>query len=295
MRRSTEVLAVILTASFFIASPSFAGAPGRVETVLAPAWLERNGKEGPLTPGTEIRNGDIVKTGSGSRAYLMLAEGSRVKLGEAARFEFHDSSLEPQGLFRGVFNVAAGAFRFTTGLLLKSREREVTIQIATATIGIRGTDVWGRATPDSELVALIEGKIELSRAGQSFLMEPMSLMDARRGEAGQLKRFDFATLQLLAAETEISSGRALRENGTWMLVHDGLTGQVQAIGLYDRLRAAGYPAQIRPVRTNIAGVGEWLYSVFIDRFATGEDATQTAIVLQKASGALFKPRKRGKS
>ena len=277
--RATLVFALSLAANFATASP------GKVEAVLAPAWLERDGQNQPLTPGTEIRNGDVVKTGSGSRAYLMLAEGSRVKLGETARFEFKDSSAEPQGMFRGVFNVAAGAFRFTTGLLQKARARDVTIRVATATIGIRGTDVWGRAAPDNELVALIEGKIELSRAGQTFQLAPMNFMSARQGEGGQVQRFDFATLQTLGAETEIASGSgAVRETGKWMLKQDGLTDQAQAFDVYDRLRAAGYPAQIRPTRGAAAGSGEWQYSVRVSGFDSGGEAAKVAGSLRNALG-----------
>lgn len=285
--RVALLLALSLSMTFATASP------GKVEAVLAPAWLERDGQNQPLTPGTEIRNGDVVKTGSGSRAYLMLAEGSRVKIGEAARFEFKDSSAEPKGLFRGVFNVAAGAFRFTTGLLQKTRGRDVTIRVATATIGIRGTDVWGSAAPDSELVALIEGKIELTRAGQTFQLAPMNLMAARQGESGQVQRFDFALLQTLAAQTDISSGDgAVSSNGQWMLKQDGMSEQAQAIALYDRLRVAGYPAQIRPSRSAAASGGEWQYSVRISGFASADEAGKVASSLKSIVGTQLTPYKR---
>ena len=291
-QRSVVAIGALVAALTVCAPSAMAASPGKVEAVLAPAWLERDGRDQPLTPGTEIKNGDVVKTGNGSRAYLMLAEGSRVKLGEAARFEFKDSSAEPQSMFRGVFNVAAGAFRFTTGLLQKARGRDVTIRMATATIGIRGTDVWGRAAPDSELVALIEGKIELSRAGQTFQLAPMNLMTARQGEGGQVQRFDFATLESLALQTEISpGGGAVSQTGKWMLKQDGLTDQAQAIAVYDRLRAAGYPTKIRPTRNAASGSGEWQYSVRISGFATGEEAAKVAGSLRNALGAQLTPHK----
>ena len=278
---------------FALAVASFsaiAATPGTVEAVVAPAWLERNGRDQPLTPGTAIRDGDVIKTGSGSRAYVMLAEGSRVKLGETARFEFKDSSVPPQGLFRGVFNVAAGAFRFTTGLVNKARGRDVTIRVATATIGIRGTDVWGRAAPDGELVALIEGKIELTRAGQSIQLAPMNFMTARHGEMAQVQRFDFAGLQTLAKETEIEAGAgSVSAAGKWMLKQYGLNNQAQALELHDRLRAAGYAAKIRPTRGGAADGSEWEYSVRIAGFASNDEATRVAAKLKTALGAQLTP------
>jgi FecR protein/SPOR domain len=283
-RSGLAISASLLTLSVSSFS-ALAGTPGKVEAVVAPAWLERNGLDQPLTPGIEIRDGDVVKTGTGSRAYLALAEGSRVKLGETARFEFKDSSTPPQGLFRGVFNVAKGAFRFTTGLVGKSRSRDVTIRVATATIGIRGTDVWGRAAPDSELVALIEGKIDLTRAGQSIQLAPMNFMLARQGEMAQVHRFDFAALQALAAETEIAAGAgALSASGKWVLKQNGMTNQGQALDLYDRIRAAGYPATIRPERA-AADAGEWQYSIRIAGFATNDEALRVAADLKSAIGA----------
>jgi hypothetical protein len=107
---------------------------------------------------------------TGARAYLMLAEGSRVKLGEAARFGLHTRSMQPQKTFRGALDVIAGAFRFTTGKLKKSVPRDVAIRVGTATIGIRGTDVWGKTDKDGDLVALLEGKHRITRAGQATEM-----------------------------------------------------------------------------------------------------------------------------
>ena len=124
-----------------------------------------------------------------------------------------------------------------------------------------------------------------------FSLEPMNYMLARRGETGQVKQFDFATLQGLAVETEITSDGAVRTSGTWILEQNGLVEQSQAIALYDRLRMAGYPAKLRPLRSNTASGGEWQYSVFIAGFATANDASQLAIALQKTTGAQLTPRR----
>ena len=280
----------------FIATLLILGAPlahataqGTVEAVQAPAWLERDGRSQPLNPGIEVKSGDVVRTGSGSRAYLMLAEGSRVKLGESAEFKIQFTDPEPKSIFRGAFDVVKGAFRFTTGLLAKARPREVTIRVATATIGIRGTDVWGRAGPDSDLVALIEGKIELERAGQQFQLLPMEFIAGRRGEAATVQRIDFAALQKLAAETEITQSGAMRSDGKWQLTHDAGSEQSQAIALYDRLRAAGYATRIRPVApatTDSTGSG-FRYVLHMNGFASSAEAELVADRVQNTIGVKF--------
>src|SRR5262245_66188123 len=53
-----------------------------VEGVQMPAWVERDGRRTALLPGMELRAGDQIYTGAGSRALVRLAEGSVVKLGE---------------------------------------------------------------------------------------------------------------------------------------------------------------------------------------------------------------------
>jgi hypothetical protein len=51
-----------------------------VEAVVSPAWVEHaGGAREPLVPGTVLRDGDRVLTGSGARALLRMAEGSAVK------------------------------------------------------------------------------------------------------------------------------------------------------------------------------------------------------------------------
>src|SRR5687767_14260093 len=58
---------------------AFAQSAAVVDGVQMPAWLERDGKRTPLAPGMELRAGDRVSTGDGSRVLLKLAEGSVVQ------------------------------------------------------------------------------------------------------------------------------------------------------------------------------------------------------------------------
>ena len=283
-------LSFFFAALVLCATSAWAVPPAVVEAVLAPAWLERDGRTQPLAPGTEIHNGDVLRTGGDARAYMLLAEGSRVKLGESAHLTFYSHSPEPQSFFRGALNIATGAFRFTTALLQRHRDRELTIRVATATVGIRGTDVWGKADKNGELVALIEGKIELSRAGQTIQLTPMSIMEAPFGGPAEVKRLDFGRLNELVPQTEISpGGGAVRADGSWSLVQDGIATQADALSPYDRLRQAGFAARIRPLRT--AGApAEWTYSLRVSGFATAAEASAAATRLQRATGVRLSPR-----
>src|SRR5258705_9198129 len=143
-----------------LAAPGLAAAQAAVMGgVKMPAWVERDGRKLPVLPGMQLKAGDKLTTGGGSRLQVRLAEGSVVKLGENGSLQLRE--LEPsKTLFKAALGVLEGAFRFTTDLAAKNRRRDVSISVATVTAGIRGTDLWGKSAPDRQIVCLIEGKVE---------------------------------------------------------------------------------------------------------------------------------------
>jgi hypothetical protein len=204
----------------------------------------------------------VVRTGPGARAYLMLAEGSRVKLGEAARFSLHTQSMQPEKSFRGALDVVAGAFRFTTGKLKKTLPREVAIRVGTATIGIRGTDIWGKTDKDGDLVALIEGRIEITRAGQSTETgagHDLLRCTAWQGGRGEVRwtwrpspnwRGRPTSWPVTAPPAKGASGHPA----------GAAASQEAALEIYDQARDAGFAARIRRAHTEGGG---WRYEVAV--------------------------------
>jgi hypothetical protein len=254
-----------------------------VEAVQAPAWRDRGGITAPLAPGMELKSGDVLRTGPGARAYLMLAEGSRVKLGEAAQFSFYSQSMRPERSFRAALDIVAGAFRFTTGKLNKTLPREVAIRVGTATIGIRGTDIWGKTDKDGDLVALIQGRIEISRAGQATeLAQAMTYFDAPAGQAAAVKPLDMETLAKLARQTEILDGDgAARAKGKVRIRAATATSEEAALELYDRIREAGFAARILSRATEGGGL---TYELRLGGYANAAEAEAAAAVLQARTG-----------
>ena len=132
MRPLVLVLAMALLAPLESALAQVAAV---VEGVQMPAWIERDGRRLPLIPGMELRPGDQLVTGAGSRIMVKLAEGSLVRLGENGKLAFTELSPTRQ-LFKAALNVLEGAFRFTTDVVAKTRKREVTIRAAQVTAGV---------------------------------------------------------------------------------------------------------------------------------------------------------------
>jgi hypothetical protein len=258
-----------------------------VEGVQMPAWVERAGtgavRRLPLAPGMELRAGDELRTGVGARVYVKLAEGSLVKLGENASLRILEIAPERGGFFKATLHVLEGAFRFTTDLLAKERRREVSIRVATVTAGIRGTDLWGKSAPQREIVCLIEGAIEVGAEGEApVLMDaPRQFYQRVKGATQPVGFVEPTQLAQWARETEIAEGRgAARGGGRWKLTLARADTQKAALEVYDRLRDAGYAAEIFPVKT---GDGHD-YLVRITRLATQADAEALAEQLRGTAG-----------
>lgn len=269
-----------------------------IEKVQMPAWLDRDGRSQPLTPGMEVRNGDKIRTGAQARVYLGMAEGSTVKLGENAALNFYSRSLKPASNFKGALDVLKGAFRFTTHALQKLRsQRDIAIRVGTATAGIRGTDLWGKSDEIRDLILLIEGTIEVRHAGASVEMsEPLTYFSAPRNAPPQpLARVDPESFKQWARETEVVPGDgAAQRAGQWkvLLAHAGQQGE--ALEAYDKARSAGYAAQVR-VRPGAAGKpemgGQWNYEVILTQLASEQDAAALANKIKAQLGFDAAPAK----
>jgi len=198
----------------------------------------------------ELRAGDQVVTGAGSRLLVKLADGSSVKLGENGQLRFAELSPTRE-LFKAALNVLEGAFRFTTDLVAKNRKREVSIRAAQVTAGIRGTDVWGRSRKDNEIVCLIEGEVEVAAEGEQpvTMNQPLQFYRRIEGKAQPIGAVEPKQLEQWAAETDLQPGKGgARRGGRFSVLLATADEQNAALAIYDELRNAGYAAELWPVK-----------------------------------------------
>ncbi|HEX5130216.1 MAG TPA: FecR domain-containing protein [Usitatibacter sp.] len=215
-----------------------------VEAVQYPAWLDRGGASVPLVPGTRLQPRDQLRTGENGRVRMKMGEGSAVKLGERAQLVIEVA--EDKNVFRAGLAVLAGAFRFTTDALA-NRKRDVSIKAKSVTVGIRGTDLWGKSSGDRDLVCLLEGRISVGAEGhpQVTLDKPLDFYQKPRDAAPSVASVDPKQLETWAAETEMSpDGAAATSQGRWRVVAAVKSTRNAALAIRARLRAAGYPAEI---------------------------------------------------
>jgi len=256
-------------------APVFAEPNIIVRAIQMPAWLQRGEITQPLSIGKELKDGDKLITGTGARILLQAADGSAIKLGENADLTLSNLAQlrEGKSLFSALLEVAKGAFRFTTGIVARLRPREVTVRVAGATVGIRGTDVWGKvggktsiatmekamgkSLPDADkdakmefdVVCLIEGKISVAHGKEApFVMDQPQTFYVMRKDAAPFPVTGLATEQLTkwAAETEIAAGQgASRSGGKWNVLLITSHNKNNAMAGLGELRTAGYDARIR--------------------------------------------------
>lgn len=247
------MLRTLLRALFVCWIGSAAAAPpATVALVTPPVQRVANGASAPLAPGDALLPGTRLLTGANSRVVLQLGDGSEIKLGERTSFALTASAppLARDEPFSAAIDVLKGAFRFTTTALGRDLRRDIRATVGTTTIGIRGTDVWGRAAPARDFVVLIEGDIELTRAGRTVrLRDPQTVFSAEAGAApAPLRRVEGEELAGYAAETEPSMGDgALVPDGTWQLVLSSYRTTEDPAALLARVRDAGYPAALGDV------------------------------------------------
>lgn len=238
----------LFAATLVASAQAFAQAAAVVEGVQMPAWVERSGRTSPVAPGMALQAGDQVKTGAGSRLLVKLSEGSLVKLGENGSLRITEMAPS-QDLFKAAMRVLEGAFRFSTDLAAKQRRRDVNITVATVTAGIRGTDLWGRSRNEREIVCLIEGRIEVGAEGEQPVVmdQPRQFYVRDKGKTQPVGLVEPQQLNEWAKETEIERGKgAARLGGKWSVVLATADNQRDALMVYDEVRKAGYPAEIRP-------------------------------------------------
>ncbi len=248
-----------------------AAAAARVESVQVPAWVVRNGHRSPVNAGLPLEAGDILATGANARLLIRLAEGSLVKLGPNAELQLQalEPPSAPGGLFEGLLDVVKGAFRFTTTLLSKAHRRRLDVRIANVTAGIRGTDVWGKAAPDKDIVCLIEGEISVNRGDDATITmsDPLSFYVAPKGRAPlPVRPVDPEQLRRWAQETDIEErGPALTVGGAWTVYLESLSTRQAAARSRATLEERGFPitiqtAQVRDktfYRVALAGFRNW--------------------------------------
>ncbi|MEX1080509.1 MAG: hypothetical protein WEC99_00660, partial [Halofilum sp. (in: g-proteobacteria)] len=245
---------LLILAALTLSASIAAAEPAQVEMVQPPASVGAGDEQRPLAPGMALGSGDLLHVGDAGRLRLRLAEGSAVKVGSDARLRLTqlraaadgdgggavqsegeggggaqrgDAVIvnEPgdRGVFRGLLDIIGGAFRFTTDSEAEDRARDIEFRVGPFVTGIRGTDIWGKATADRQFVVLLEGEVDVRVDSQTGrLTQPgTAVVASNDGEPQIGVSIDPDTIQRFARETEPVEGQArLIVDGPWIVMLD---------------------------------------------------------------------------
>jgi len=266
--------------------PTHARYAAVVQQMHIPAWLQRDEQRYLLQPGVALKNGDQIITGAHSRIVLRLADGSAVKLGEHAVFLFNEAQpgRSKTSLFHAALQLVKGAFRLTTGIFGKSSEHSVEVRIGAITVGVRETDIWGKVSEERELIALLNGKIQVQPLDKDeFEMnQPLTYyMQTQDGQAIPISAIQPDELAQWAEETELREGEGmLARGGKWVVNIMSFSSQQSADTQLRRLLKRGYPVKIEKISKD----REAIYRIQITGFASMQDARAFALSLNESLG-----------
>ncbi|AOF86308.1 sporulation related domain protein [Hydrogenophaga sp. RAC07] len=259
-----------------------------VEAIQLPAWVERNGQRRAAEPGVQLRATDKAITAGNARMLLRMSDRSTIKLGENSEFVIESLAVrQPQAAgpseLSATLRLVTGVFRYATDYSSKAlgNKRDINLKMATATVGIRGTDFWSMSDAAHDAVCMFEGKVEVVRDAKPGVMleKPGAFWVSFTGEpekpAGQATPDQLAKF-IGQAEMQPGQGIVL-QGGQWRAVAGLMPSGVAANALRTNLQAAGYPAEV------MAKDGK--FEVRINQLATREDAEVVLKRLQ-ANAAL---------
>jgi FecR protein len=175
--------AAVLAACLF-AAPGFALAQAREpagHVLWAFGQIERIGADGAaktLTKGDPVFEGDVIRSGPGSSAQLIMTDDALLALRAESSFKLTKYRYRGRedGAERAMFELLKGGMRSITGVIGRRNKDSYELKNETSVIGIRGTD--------HETFATGSGTYNRVTLGGTYLQSPGGRVDLAPGEVG---------------------------------------------------------------------------------------------------------------
>ena len=133
---------------FFTSMASAAEFVGFVKSLEGQATVLRDGKAKEAAVGMEIKEGDIVKTGTEGSVGLIFSDDTIITMGPRTEFVVEDYLFEPlEGRLGFVAKILRGTISYLSGQIEKLSPGTVQLKTPAATIGVRGTHVLLKVEP----------------------------------------------------------------------------------------------------------------------------------------------------
>ena len=158
---------IILFLIIFFSTGLFASI-GNIISLEGKASILRDGKIIMAAIGQEIEKKDVVSTDSNSKIRITFNDKTIVSLGKDAilNIEEYVYDIEKANNASTELNFVKGAFHTITGQIGKINPSKFKLKTKSATIGIRGTEIYG----NQEQVACTKGAIDITSFGVTYIV-----------------------------------------------------------------------------------------------------------------------------
>ena len=124
-------------------------AAGRVKVASGTAWVIRGSDVVPASVGQVVFGSDILRTGSDGRLGVTLDDSTRISLGADTELRVERFDFSPaEGRLSLVVEIARGLVAYVSGQIAKLAPDAVRLETPAATVGVRGTTLVFRVTPE---------------------------------------------------------------------------------------------------------------------------------------------------
>jgi len=120
--------------------------------------------------GTAVEQDQTIETGVGARLEINFVDGTTFTVGEKSKVTVDRFVFNPGGNKNVLKLAVVGPFRFISGKLSKSLGANVSVTTPFATIGIRGTNVWGGPIDQRYGVFLATGIVSVTSGGKTVVL-----------------------------------------------------------------------------------------------------------------------------
>jgi hypothetical protein len=128
----------------------------------------------PLHSSDSITVNDTINTAANARVKIVFSDKTELIMEEKGRLTIdkfvYDPAHPQEG--KGLFTILGGAFSYVSGLMDKGRKPDVTLQLETGALGIRGTRLMAAMKGHERWIYLKSGKISVYNAGGAVTLNP---------------------------------------------------------------------------------------------------------------------------
>jgi hypothetical protein len=117
---------------------------------------------------------DTISTAEKARVDITFSDQTKISLEEKGELTVDKFVYDPKqpAEGKGVFTILGAAFSYVSGLMDKGRKPDVTLQLETGALGIRGTQLMGAMKGHERWIYLKSGKISAYNAGGAVTLNP---------------------------------------------------------------------------------------------------------------------------